>query len=157
MFPEPVAHVFTHRERIEERRPLEDHGHLPADAGQLPVVEAGNVLTRHLNRPAFRFVQSKNETEDRRLTRSAPPEDDLRLTGSHLKSDLLQDSSVAQGQEHVVQRDHGPPASLRDHEIAMNSLVMKKSVARIRIEEETIDWVVERPTPTVPPFVVNPE
>jgi hypothetical protein len=38
----------------------------------------------------------------------------------------------------------------------MKSFVRKKSLARIKIDDETIDWVVDDPTPTVPPFVVNP-
>ncbi len=40
--------------------------------------------------------------------------------------------------------------------ISMNSLVMKKSVASTRTEDRTTAWVVDRPTPSVPPEVVSP-
>ena len=40
--------------------------------------------------------------------------------------------------------------------ISMNSFVMKKSAARTITDPRTTAWVVDRPTPSVPPVVVRP-
>src|SRR5262249_27233763 len=74
---------------------------------------------------------------------------------SNREADLVKDDFVIKGQRDFLKLN-GMQRLFRAHENASISLLKKKPKARIRIFDVTTACVVERPTPTVPPWVLRP-
>ena len=94
-FVEPVRHILTYRQRVEQRRFLEYHTHLLANAEELLLIHAGDVVAFYKYVSFVRLVESHDQLQDRRFSGTARTDDDLCLTPHDPKRDTVQHSRIA--------------------------------------------------------------
>ena len=170
LFDQPVGDVVADGHRVEERAFLEDHADAVAEGEEVLLGHGVDLLAEDVDAPGVGQQESVGELEQHALAASRGTEHDARLARHHLEGDVLQDLVSVEGDGNVVEDDHrvGGRGSCRFdlrigrgcHRYRPKSPIMKrlmtKSEAMISTEETTTAWVVERPTPCVPPLVFMP-
>src|SRR5262249_37466452 len=132
-----------------------DHADVFADVDELLFGVVGYVFTIDQNSAGVSFEQSENQPQYGGFAGAGPAHDDFGLSMGNGEADLVKDDLVIEGQGDLVELNC-VQRRFRGHEKAKISLLRKKSEARISIFEVTTAWVVDRPTPTVPPCVLRP-
>ena len=75
-----VRHVLVDRERVEERRALEDVAHPPPHRQEFLLAEPLDAPAEHPDLPGVRADQARDQAEQHRLARTAAAHHDQRLT-----------------------------------------------------------------------------
>src|SRR6185503_8230684 len=151
---EPEADVLAHAQRVEQRSFLEHHPDLQPDVAQLVLRQPLDLHAVHAHRSRVGLQEAHDQTQDRGLPRARAAQDDLGRAGVQVEAHPLQDRPV-EGEPDVAEGDDGLDAHDTGN-MTSSTLVMKKSEIRISTEATTTDWVVETPTPCVPPVVRSP-
>ena len=97
--------VLVDRERVEERAALEHHPELLADAVQLTLGEARDVLTGDEDVPRLRADEPADQAQDRALARAAAAEDHRHLARRERAREAAEHLAVAERHVDALQRD----------------------------------------------------
>ena len=89
--------VFAHRERIEKRAGLKDHGYAPANLHQLPLGPIGDVLAGHDHASRIRLQESEDVLQRDGFAYAAAPHDHAGLAGINRKADVIEHHMIVEG------------------------------------------------------------
>src|SRR5215475_6582529 len=147
-FVQPVCNILTNRQRIEERRLLEHHSDFLSDTSELALVHFGDVFAFNENLSFIRFVEAHDELENCGLARPACTDDDFRFASVNVERHAVQHRFIA-----GVVLDDVSHLKYRFHHLVYSRIkrVRNRSNTRIKTDDATTAWVVDRPTPWVPP------
>jgi hypothetical protein len=94
--------VLVDRQRAEERRLLERDANLPSDRGQFGLRTRGEVDTADHDAAAVGPFETDDTSEQRRLARSAPPEQRHDFAAVDVETDAIEHASAAVGDRDVA-------------------------------------------------------
>src|SRR5439155_2801239 len=151
MLAQRIGDVLAHRERVEERALLEEHGDVAPHRHERVLVEPLEDHAVHLDLAGIGHEERVHVLQEHALARAAPAEHDERLARQHVEREPAQHGLRAEGLLEAAAADVGRCAHER-----RKSLVRKKSEMRTVIEAATTVRVVARPTPSAPPVTWSP-
>ncbi len=158
LFEQAVGHVLIHGEGVEQGHLLEDDADAGPEGKKLLFLQVGDVGVEHPDAPPVGLEQPEGQLEQGGLAGAGDPEQHQGLPAVQGKRNLPQDHLVAEGEADVLEAEnffghHQPMISFNQRIV----LVMNRFITRTRTEAATTAWVVERPTPWVPPRVDSPK
>jgi hypothetical protein len=92
------SHIFTDRQRVEQRIVLEQHADVGAQLQQIALGHVVDPLAVHENPARVRAQQSKNQLEHHGLPGSAGAQQDGHRAFCHLETELAQHDVIVEGQ-----------------------------------------------------------
>ncbi len=170
-----VGHVVLNGEGIEERRLLKDHADACAKLEEIGFAHVGDVLTEDADGAGVRSDEAVGELHQNGLSSASRAENDAGLAALDGEGDVLQDGLDVEGDGDVFEDDDrlrgvgGWSARVRFPgamsagmagylpKMPIIARVTSRSTMMMKMEETTTAWVVDLPTPWVPPLVVMPK
>src|SRR2546425_2901542 len=140
------ADVLVHAHGVEQRTGLKHVPDVGSQLGELLALEQRHVQAVHDHVARVGLDEADDVLEQHALAHAGGAEQRHGAAVVHLEVDAVQ--------HHVVQEPLGEALEL-DHQPS-SSLVITVSSSRMVTHEATTDWVVARPTPSAPCWVLKP-
>ncbi len=151
--------VLTHRHRVEERGELKDESDAPAELRKLLAVHLLHRLAVDLDRAGVGLEERHDHLERDALPGPRAPDDDGVLAARHLQVHAGEHLVGAEGFRQPLELDHESGKdglsvlASRPHS---STSAQNASSTRMASQPSTTARVVERPTPSAPPWASSP-
>ena len=167
-FGEAEADVVADGEGVKERALLKDGADIAAQGEEVALLHFAEVVTEERYGSGVRLKKAIGEFEQDAFSDAGRTNDDAVFTAMDTEGDVIEDGFSVKTDGNMIEDDdlflcsvEVVDAGLGDGghrpKTVMKIWVMKKSVAMMMMEATTTAWVVERPTPCVPPRVDMPK